>query len=73
MPKVSAIASLVDGSRFELSVERSDFDRALRAGLTGKAFIVELLGDDIRPPPRFVDFIDVASDEGEFSVRVVFE
>lgn len=73
MSRISAVATLVDGSVFESSVERSEFDQAMRAGLTGKALICELLGDDLRPPPRFVDFDDVASDDKTLSLRVLFE
>jgi hypothetical protein len=45
----------------------------MRAGLAGKALICKLLGDDLRPPPRFVDFNGVASDDSALSLRVVFE
>lgn len=73
MGTISAVATLVDGSIFESSVERSEFDRAMRAGLTGKALICKLLGDDLRPPPRFVDFGEVASDDRTLSLPVLFE
>lgn len=73
MPRVSVTATLVDGSVFETSIDRSDFDRALRAGLTGRALIVELIGDDLRPAPRFVDFSGVASDDRALSMRVTFD
>jgi hypothetical protein len=70
---VSAVATLTDGSIFESSIERREFDQAMRAGLAGKALICKLLGDDLRPPPRFVDFNGVASDDSALSLRVVFE
>lgn len=73
MGTISVVATLVDGSIFESRVERSAFDHAMRAGLTGKALIQGLLGDDLRPPPRFVDFSGVASDDSTLSLRVLFE
>ncbi len=72
MSQITAVAGLVDGSVQAFQVTPSDLERHRSAGLTGKALIVALLGDDIRPRPVFVYFSGVEADGSLLRLEVPF-